>query len=57
MPAPTSWCTRHGVALAIEVKQRALVRDGDIPALTRGFTASDRREGAVRAAAIVVPNG
>jgi len=35
---------RHGVEFAVAVKQRALVRDTDVPALTRGFTNADRRQ-------------
>src|SRR5690606_10267439 len=38
---------RDGVAFAVEVKQRALVRDGDVPALTRRLTGADRRRGVV----------
>ncbi len=38
--------SRDGVAFAVEVKQRALVRDGDVPALTR-LTEADRRRGVV----------
>lgn len=38
---------RHGVQFTVAVKQRALVRDGDIPTVTRGLTAADRRRGVV----------
>lgn len=38
---------RHGVEFTIEVKQRSLVRGGDVPALTRGVTSADRRSGVV----------
>jgi hypothetical protein len=37
----------HGVQFTVALKQRALVRDGDIPTLTRGLTAADRRRGMV----------
>lgn len=38
---------RHGIEFAVEVKQRTLVRDGDVPTLTRGLVAADRRHGVV----------
>jgi hypothetical protein len=38
---------RHGVAFAVEIKERALVRDGDVDSLTRELAAADRRRGVV----------
>lgn len=37
----------HGVEFIVEIKQRALVRDTDVPMLVRGMSAADRRRGVV----------